>query len=46
MLVNSLALVVVFRMRQAVRARYGLGGFVGLEAQIADLIVVRPVFQA
>src|SRR5216684_30841 len=46
MLVNRLALVVVLRMRPAVRARYGFGGFVGLEAQIADLIIVRPVFQA
>src|SRR5260370_17991853 len=46
MLVNRLALVVVFRMGQAIRARYRFGGFVGLEAQIADLIIVRPVFQA
>jgi hypothetical protein len=38
MLVNRLALVVVFGIELAVRAGDGLGCFVRFEAQVADLV--------
>ena len=44
--VDGLALIVVFRVRLAIGAGQGLGGFVGFEAEIAFLVFVGAGFIA
>ncbi len=43
MFVDCLTLVVVFRIQLSIRSGDGLRGFVGLETQVAYLVLMRPL---